>query len=439
MFSRKLSMQIIKQNGVIILLLFIGLMISGCHRDLSDPFVPKDKKFNTQFKFDKKRNRTVEKHVSFSKEKGKFKDSFAGSRGRGKRAGGSHDSYSSKSKKSFGGTRFSKSKGRVVEKGFLPSKRSNDSYSAKAGHKDKKHRSGGKDSYSSSMKKHESGNRFSKSKNRVVSFKNGSRGKRNGSESFGSKRKNKSGNFSFSTSKNRVVSNKGSRGGNRGGKDSYGSKGKRNSGNFGFNKSKKRVVSFKKGGRNRITGADSYGGKTNSKGSMFRFDKKSKRIVSKKKFLVFGSKRHSRDMGSYAGKKRNSGGMFSFNSKKHRVIRTKAVFNGFKRFRAGDSFGGKRKSKGGEFSFNVKKKRVGKRTLLFKPRDTDPGSFGSKGGKRNSLYKQNSFNKKKKRIHHRNGFFWDLFGGRNKVSRKKDELQLDLFDPKQKHRMHLAR
>ncbi|MEI6851903.1 MAG: hypothetical protein WCL06_03635, partial [Bacteroidota bacterium] len=95
MFSRKLSMQIIKQNGVIILLLFIGLMISGCHRDLSDPFVPKDKKFNTQFKFDKKRNRTVEKHVSFSKEKGKFKDSFAGSRGRGKRAGGSHDSYSS--------------------------------------------------------------------------------------------------------------------------------------------------------------------------------------------------------------------------------------------------------------------------------------------------------------------------------------------------------
>ena len=170
---------------------------------------------------------------------------------------------------------------------------------------------------------------------------------------------------------------------------------------------------------------------------MFRFDKKSKRIVSKGKFVVFGSKRHHRDMGSYAGKKRNSGGMFAFNAKKHRVTKTKAVFSGYKRFRAGDSFGGKRNSRGGEFSFNGKKKRVSKRTLLFKPRDTDPGSFGSKGGRRNSLYKQNAFNKKQKRIHHRKGIFWDIFGGQNKVSRKKKEPELDLFDPKVRHRLKL--
>ena len=190
-----------------------------------------------------------------------------------------------------GGNRFSKSKGRVVEKGFLPSRRSNDSYASKAG----------------SSKKN---NRFSSKKNRVVSFKKGS---------------------------------------------------KRRSGGY-----------------------DSFGGKQNSGKGMFRFDKKSKRIVSKKTFLSFGSKRRNNEMGSYSGKKHNSGGMYAFNKKKHRVIKTKAIFSGFKRFRAGDSFGGKRTSRGGEFSFNSKKKRVSKRTMLFKPRDTNPGSFGHKGGKRNS-------------------------------------------------------
>jgi hypothetical protein len=145
-------------------------------------------------------------------------------------------------------------------------------------------------------------------------------------------------------------------------------------------------------------------------------------------------------MGSYAGKKRNSGGMFTFNKKKHRVTKTKAVFGGYKRFRKGDTFGGKRNSSGGEFGFNKKKKRVSKKFLPFKPRDTDPGSFGRRsGGKRSSGSKQNVFNNKYKRIHHRNGVFWDLFGGRHNVTRKKKELQLELFDPKEKRQMHLER
>lgn len=60
-------------------------MLIGCQHDLSDPFVPKDKKFKTQFKFDAKKNRTVEQHVSFAREKGKFKDTFAGSRSSGRK------------------------------------------------------------------------------------------------------------------------------------------------------------------------------------------------------------------------------------------------------------------------------------------------------------------------------------------------------------------
>ena len=261
-------------KGVIFLFLG-GVLLSGCHRDLTDPFIPKDKKFNTQFKFDVKRNRTVEKHVSFAREKGKFKDTFAGSKGRGRNGGRSKDSYASKSKHDYSGSRFSKAKGRVVEKGFLPSKRNNESFSSKTG--------------------------GSKSQNR-------------------------------------------------------------------FNSKTNRVVTYKKKGSRQWSGKESFGGKQNSGQGMYRFDKKSKRIVSKGKFTLFGSKKHSRDMGSYSGKKQSSGRMYVFNEKKRQVTKTNAAFSGFRRFRSGDSFGGKRNSYGGEFSFNSKKKRVSKRVSLFKPR-----------------------------------------------------------------------
>ena len=153
----------VKRTGWITLVLLFGILFTACHRDLSDPFVPKVRKFDTQFKFDKKRNRTVEKHVSFSKGKGKFKDSFGGRRAGGGKSSGGKDSFSSRSKKESGGNRFSKSKGRVVEKGSSRSRNGKDSFASRSGNSKKKNRMGGKDTYSSATKKQEKGNRFSKS------------------------------------------------------------------------------------------------------------------------------------------------------------------------------------------------------------------------------------------------------------------------------------
>ena len=144
-------------------------------------------------------------------------------------------------------------------------------------------------------------------------------------------------------------------------------------------------------------------------------------------------------MGSYAGKKQNSGGMYAFNEKKRQVTKTKSSSDGYKRFKDEDSFGGKSNSHGSEFAYNAKKKRVSKKSMLFKPSDTDPGSFGHKGGIQNSVSKQHTFSNKQKRINHHNGIMWDLFGNKQKVSRKKKEPQLDLFNPNMRNQMNLGR
>lgn len=298
-------------KGLFILICLSGIMITSCQRDLSDPFVPKDKKFKTQFKFDQKKNRIVENRVSFKGEKGKFKDTFAGSKSSGRKKGGSKDSFSSKSKRLSSSNKFSSSKGRVV-----------------------------------SYKSNSSGNRGSK---------------------------------------------------------------------------------------------ESFSGVTRNESKMYRFDQKTKRTVAKGNFSLFGSRKYSGGIGSYADKKKSSGGMYAFNEKKRQVTKTKSSSDCYKRFKDEDSFGGKRNSSGSEFAYNAKKKRVTKSSMLFKPRDTDPGSFGHKGGIQNSVNKQHTFSNKQKRINHHNGIVWELFGNRQKVSKKKKESHLELFDPNTRNQMRLGR
>ncbi len=106
-------------KSTVIILIFFSLLLSSCHRNLIDPFIPKDINQKTQFKFSKTRNRTVEKHSGFARSKGVFKDSFGsakrGHSGRGSFGGGS-DSYSSRHKKVSGLFKYSKARNTVVSK-----------------------------------------------------------------------------------------------------------------------------------------------------------------------------------------------------------------------------------------------------------------------------------------------------------------------------------
>ncbi|MDD4214211.1 MAG: hypothetical protein PHR81_05320, partial [Bacteroidales bacterium] len=83
-----------RKTIIILFIQLISLLLLSCHRNLVDPFIPKDKKFKTQFKFSERQNRTVEKHRSFIRQKGKFKDSFSSSKGNRRGGEFGRDSFS---------------------------------------------------------------------------------------------------------------------------------------------------------------------------------------------------------------------------------------------------------------------------------------------------------------------------------------------------------
>ncbi len=339
--------------------------MSACQRDLSDPFIPKDKKFKTQFKYSKSQNRTVENHSGFARRKGKFSDTFAAGKNGGVK---SHrqgtDSYSSKPARS----RYTHSA-------------SHDSYSSRKVINNRQGNNRNHDSFSS-------------------------RKKRSGTNSFGSdsysRRANKTRKQNqFSNSKNRVVN-----------KGTFGKQKNQSNDNFSFKRSKS--------------------------SGMFRFDKKNNRIVTSKKLRHFDTKKRERESGSFNVKRHSASRQFSFNNKKKLVTRNRFVLGGLKRFRKGsDSFSGGQHHKSGEFGFNHKKKRVSKKFVLFKPRDTDAGTFGGKTRTKNSM-NQNSFNDKTKRTNHSRGTKHNLFSGTKRKNHKKKEREMDLFDPQMKRRLNFG-
>ena len=294
--------------------LICSILLSACHRDLSDPFVPKDRTFKTQFKYSSSRNRTVEKHSGFARKRGKFSDTFGV---RNKSGGRNHqqskDSYSSSNKKAHSGNRFSTSRNRVVNNGsFLsPHRREHDSFSAKSG---KKHNHKGQSNH-----------------------------------------------------------------------DSYSIRSK----------------------------------KANSKDNL-------------------ASKKRMRESGVFNVKRHNMSGQYDYSGKKRQSFKSSNESSLHKRPRnSNESYGARSKQKSGEFSYNQKHKRVGKKIILFKSKDTNPGTFGGKiKTKTNS--KQSSFNDKTKRIKHREGSFWDFFRGQRYRNHKKKDRELELFDPKIKHRLKLG-
>jgi len=360
------------------------ILFSSCHRDLTDPFIPKDKKFDTQFKFSPRKNRTVEKHSSFARSQGGFKDSFGYSKHGGRKGGGGKDSFSFKPSKrtggGFGKDSFSSRKGKRTGGGF-----GKDSFSSRKG----KRTGGGfgKDSFSSRKGKRTGGG-----------F---------GKDSFSSKRGKKTGG-GFA-------------------KDSYSSSGKSR-----FGKAAPRFLT-KRGGNK-----DSYSLKHKKVSGMFRFSKTSNSIVSKQKFLVFGSHKRSAESGSFRAKHKKFSGQFRFSKNKGMVSKKRMVFNGTKRLRASESFNVGIKRHPRAFGFNAEKKRVSPIVSLIRHKDTDEGSFGH-GRKNSNFSRQYVFSKKQKRVKKRDSIWWDMNQSFHKKKRKKKSLELELFDPKMKRQMKLAK
>lgn len=273
---------------------FLGavlILLNSCHRDLSDPFIPKDKKFDTQFKFSTRKNRTVEKHSSFARSKGGFKDSFGSAKRGGGKGGGGKDSFSFKPSKKTGGgfgkDSFSSSIGKRTGGGFAK-----DSYSAsgksrfgKASPRFLSKRGGKKDSYSLKHKKVSGMFRFSKTKNSIVSKQKflvfGNHKRINESGSFGAKQKKGSGQFGSGhkrmVSKKRMVFSGAKR---LRSSESFNVRVKRHPRVFGFNAEKKRVSPIVSLKRHKDTDAGSFGhGRKNANFSrQYVFSKKQKRV-----------------------------------------------------------------------------------------------------------------------------------------------------------------
>lgn len=266
---------------VINFLLAVLLLIS-CSRNVTDPFIPKDKKFDTQFKFSKKKNHTIEKHVSFSKHNGKFKDAFAVSYGMGNRKSNYREKFSSHKKGSYGGTDFKKSKNSFSGSGNNLLKKKNYSAAFTSGNKKQ-------------SKSYSSGSAYKKSKNK---------GSRFGYDSFGSKKKTESGMYRFDAKSKKVVSRKkitvfGSVKSVTG-SGSYSQGKKHSKGMFTYNKKKKQVTSKHMvfSGIRSVKKKDAFGGVKNSSGSEFKFQPKKKR--SGKKFMLI--KKGDVKSGSFGGK-----------------------------------------------------------------------------------------------------------------------------------------
>ncbi|HOY32329.1 MAG TPA: hypothetical protein PKW80_10655 [Bacteroidales bacterium] len=283
-----------KNHKALLLFLFVSLLLQSCHRNLVDPFIPKDIKHKTQFKFSKTRNRTVEKHFGFARKKGRFNDSFSSAKKSRTGGGFSRDSFSSKPGKKTGG-------------GY-------------AGHS--------------------------------------------------------------------------------GARDSFGSKYRRTSG-------------------------------------LFRFSKKKNSVVSKGSFLAFAPQKRNRESGSFGAKHRHFAGRSTLPGKKGSISRNHLVFSGIKRISESGSFKVRVKRHQGAFGFSAKKKRVTKKFALFRPKDTDAGSFGH--GRRPVFTKQYVFNKKTKRVKKRDSIWWDLNVSFRNKKHKKKKPELELFDPEMKRQMKLGR
>lgn len=306
-----------KEKNSIYFFLILILLFASCHRDLTDPFIPKDKKFDTQFKFSSKKNRTVEKHGSFSRSKGGFNDSFAsGKRGRSSGSFGK-DSFSSRSKKKTGG-------------GF-----GKDSYSSRSG----KRTGGGfgKDSYSSRSKKRNGGG-----------F---------GKDSYSSRSKH--GGFGRSAGRKYLAKHSG-------GKDSYSLRHKRVSGLFRFSKTKNSIVSENKffvfGTQKRNRESGSFSSKHRKNSGQYSFSNK-KRNVAKKHFVFSGTKR-LRSAGSFNVRVKKRPKEFGYNADKKRVSK---IFTLIKRKDTDPgSFGhGSKPRLSKQYVFNKKTKRVKKKDSIW--------------------------------------------------------------------------
>jgi len=304
------------EKGYKYFLLIVLILFSSCHRDLTDPFIPKDKKFDTQFKFSTRKNRTVEKHSSFAHSKGGFNDSFGFSRRGGHRGSGGKDSFSFKPSKKTGGgfgkDSFASPRGKRTGGGF-----GKDSFSSKRGKK-----TGGgfsKDSYSASGK-----SRFGKAAPRFLSKRGGKK------DSYSLKHKNVSGMFRFSKTKNSIVS-----------------------------KQKFLVFSNHK----RINESGSFRAKSKKVSGQFRYSGH-KRMVSKKRMVFSGAKR-LRASESFNVRAKRHPRVFGFNAEKKRV----SPIVSLQRHKDTDagSFGHGRKNANfsRQYVFSKKQKRVKKRDSIW--------------------------------------------------------------------------
>ncbi len=405
-----------KRRHVLFVFLLFSVLLSACHHDFSDSFAPKKRELKTQFKFSKQQNRTVEKHSGLAQKKGKFSDTYKARKHGGTNHQQGNDSYSSPKKKNKSGHRFSIFQDRVVSKGSPKSKRDHDTFSSRK--RNKGSNSSGGDSYSHRAKKSQKQNRFSKSKERVVNKSTfGLKGQKT-KDSYSSRKKHK--------------------GDNSSGGDSYSRHVKKDRKQNRFSNHKHRVVNKSTFSGRKNRNSDSFSGRKRNESGMFRFDKKHNHVVTKRKFLQFGTKKRERESGSFRVRHHHQSGQFAFNAKKKQVTKKRADLKGYKRIRGGsDTFSGRHKGRTGEFGYKQKKKRVGKKFLLFKPHDTDAGTFGGKTRNRNTMH-QHTFSSKNKRVRHHGGVLWDLFSRTNHKNHKKKEKEMNLFDPKMSKHLNIG-
>jgi hypothetical protein len=101
----------------------------------------------------------------------------------------------------------------------------------------------------------------------------------------------------------------------------------------------------------------------------------------------------------------------------------------FNRSRASNAFNsGRKKIKSTNVYSDFAHRNLVRRS--YKPKDTDPGSFGGKKVKKATG--QFRYSKNKKSVKKRDGFFYDLFGVFKEKNKKKKEPEMDLFDKKMK-------
>ena len=327
------------------------------------------------------------------------------------------DSFAPKKRELKTQFKFSKQQNRTVEKhsGLAQKKgKFSDTYKARK-HGGTNHQQGN-DSYSSPKKKNKSGHRFSIFQDRVVS--KGSPKSKRDHDTFSSRKRNK--------------------GSNSSGGDSYSHRAKKSQKQNRFSNHKHRVVNKSTFSGRKNRNSDSFSGRKRNESGMFRFDKKHNHVVTKRKFLQFGTKKRERESGSFRVRHHHQSGQFAFNAKKKQVTKKRADLKGYKRIRGGsDTFSGRHKGRTGEFGYKQKKKRVGKKFLLFKPHDTDAGTFGGKTRNRNTMH-QHTFSSKNKRVRHHGGVLWDLFSRTNHKNHKKKEKEMNLFDPKMSKHLNIG-